>query len=96
MDERIDVNRLDRCAGSKRAVASDSERTGSGDGQKRTQPLSAANGCVAHRLEEDVAAVIVRDEQCLEQVVHLAAYLACLGIQLRPQAVNRINRHRME
>ena len=57
VDQRIDVDRLDRRAGADRAVLVESEQAAGGDGQQRAKPLAAADAGVAHRLEQPVAAV---------------------------------------
>ena len=49
VDQRIDVDRLDRAADSKRAIGVDREQPRRGDREQRPQPLSAADRGMAHR-----------------------------------------------
>ena len=52
VDQRIAVDELHRRRHPHRAVAGDAEQAGAGHDQEGTQPLAAAQACVAHRLEQ--------------------------------------------
>ena len=57
MDQRIDVDRLDRAADAQRALPVDREQARRGDGEQRPEPLAAADRRMAHRFIEPLAAV---------------------------------------
>ena len=63
VDQRIDVDRLDRRADPQRPLGIDGEQLRGGAGQQRAQPLAAADRGMAHRLVEAVAGVAGRFEQ---------------------------------
>ncbi len=62
MDQRIDVDRLDRRAGADAALLVEPEQPAGGDGQQRPDALAAAEPGVAHRLEQTVAPVARTDQ----------------------------------
>ena len=71
VDERVDVDALDREAGPDRALPGDPEQAGGGDGEERSKPLAAADGRVAHRLIEAAARIGRIGQDRLEQSVDL-------------------------
>ena len=60
VDQRIDVDRLDRAADAQRPVAVDGEQPRRGDGEQRPKSLAAADRRMAHRLEQPFAVVAGR------------------------------------
>ena len=94
VDQRIDVDRLDRAADPKRALAIDREQARRGDGEQRTKPLAAADRGVAHGVVEALAAVAGRTEQLRKETVDLGRDGLRLGVQLVGEPVDGLNRHR--
>ena len=68
VDQRIDVDRLDRAADAQRSIAVDREQSRSGDGEQRPKPLAAADRGMAHRLEQALAAVPGRGQSLAKKL----------------------------
>ncbi len=62
MDQRIDMQRLNRCGGADSTGFVDVEQPGGRHHQQGSQPLAATNRGVAHRLVQ-IATGIIRDRQ---------------------------------
>ena len=94
VDQRIDVDRLDRAADAKRALAVDREQPRRGHGEQRAEPLAAADRAVPHRLVERFAAVAGRRQEAAEEIVDVGADPGRFGVELARQPVDDLNRHR--
>ena len=94
VDQRINVDRLDRAADAERPLRIDREQARRGDGEHRAEPLAAADCRVAHRLKQSLAAVTGRRQQPREEIVDVGADPRRLSLQLAGRAVDRLNRHR--
>jgi len=81
MDERIDMDRLNRGAGANRIAAGDIENACRGDNKQRTKPLSTTDCGVAHRLEKPLARIIGYCQQFVEQRVDICRHLGDCLIQ---------------
>ena len=86
VDQRIDVDRLDRAADAERPIAVDREQARSGDGEQRTEPLAAADRGVPHRFVEPLAAVAGRREQRGEEAVDVGTDAPRLGVEFLSRA----------
>ena len=94
VDQRIDMDRLDRAADAKRPLAVDREQSRRRNGEQRPKALAAADRGMAHRLVQPVAAVAGRRQQAGEEIVDLGARRGRLRPRARCQPVDGINRHR--
>ena len=94
MDQRIDVDRLDRSSDTQRPISRNAEQPGCRDRQEWSKSLAATDRCMAHCRVKIVAAIAPRHEQASEQLIDLAANPFGLGVQLEPRPVDRLNRHR--
>ncbi len=74
VDQRIDVDRLDRGADTERPrPRAIPNRRAPATVRSGPKPLAAADRRMPHGFEEDVATVVARDEQAVEQLVDFAA-----------------------
>lgn len=94
MDQRIDVDRLDRSSDTQGPISRNAKQPRCGNRQEWSKSLSATDRCMAHRSVKIVAAIVARHEQTSEQLINLAANPFGLGVQLEPRPVDRLNRHR--
>ena len=93
MDQRIDMDRLDRAADAKRPPRIDREQARGGNSEQRPKPLAAADRGVAHRFIEALAAVASRREKPRKEAVDLGRDASSFGLQLASQPVDDLNRH---
>ena len=82
VDQRIDVDRLDRRTGADDPLLVQSEQPAGGDGQQRADALAAAQPGMAHRLEQPVAAVAWPDQIAGKDRLDLGADAVGLGLKL--------------
>ena len=94
MDQRINVDGLDRAPDAERPLRIDREQPRSGDGEHRAEPLAAADRRVAHGLEQSLAALAGRSQQPREEIIDVGADPRRFSLQLVGRAVDRLNRHR--
>ena len=94
MDQRIDMDRLDRAADPKRALAVDREQARGGDREKRAESFAAADRGVAHGLVETLAAVAGRAQKPREEAIDVGRDGLRLGIELFGEPVDGLDRHR--
>ncbi len=94
VDQRIDVDRLDRAADAQRPVAPDREQLRRGDREQRAQPFAAADRGMAHRLVQPLAVVVGRRQQAGEEVVDLGGDPGGLRVEQSGEPVDGLNRHR--
>ena len=72
VNQRIDVNGLDRTADAQRRGGVDIEQPARGDCQQRAHPLAAADRGMAHRLVKRGACIVRYRQKLVEQVVDVA------------------------
>src|SRR6478736_7161666 len=94
VDERVNVDRLDRAADAQRACPIDREKARGGDRQEGPEPLAPADRGMAHRFEEPVTAVASGGKVLPEELVDIGANPRAFRLQLLAEAVDRLNRHR--
>jgi hypothetical protein len=87
VDQRIDVDRLDRAADAERAFTIDREQSRRSNGEERSQPLAAADRRVAHRLIERLAAIACRWKQPGEEIIDFGRDLGGFRVELLPLAM---------
>ena len=84
VDQRIDVDRLQRDGGAAAALAVDTEQVGGGDQQDRPQPLAAADRGVTHRAIQVAAGVVRNDQQSIEASVDIGCHRGHRAGQVEP------------
>jgi hypothetical protein len=94
VDQRINVNGLDRCTGTDRALSIDAEQLRGRDGKERPQALATANGSVTHGREQLVTSVVAAQEQSLKEIVDFRRDAAGLAKEVNRCLVDRLSRHR--
>ena len=95
VDQRIDVDRLDRAADAKRALAVDREQPRRGDREQRAEPLAAADrarGASPRTARSRLSPV--GGSRRREEIVDLGADPGRFGVELARQPVDDLNRHR--
>jgi hypothetical protein len=84
VDQRIDVDRLDRQAGPDRHRAIDPQQFGRGGEQQRTDPLAAADRGIAHSLDQARAGITRDRQQRVEAGVDLVLDALQRGLEHGP------------
>jgi hypothetical protein len=83
VDQRIDMDCLDRAGGARGAFAIDPEQAGGGEDQQRPQPFAATDRCMPHRLVQFGARIVGYREHHVEAAIDLRAHLGQRGFERR-------------